>query len=110
MANDLIPYWEPADSPTCYTSAAVVGKTFVKISAARQTDGQMTVATAGAGERACGVANRDAAINTRVGVVTEGIVPVLVGAGGVTFGQEVQADATGKAIALGAGKSLGIAC
>jgi hypothetical protein len=108
MANECTPFHLPGDEITCHASAAITGKRFVKISGARVND-CYRVAPCTAAARAVGVASRDAASAAKVMVFAEGIVPVTVGAGGVTAGQEVESDATGQAITLAAGKSLGVA-
>ena len=106
MANDLTPYEDPGDTATCYCETAVTGKRFVTVSGPK-VDGLTQVSRSVAGERAYGVAARDAAIGANVMVFTEGDVPVTSGAA-LTAGQEVQSDATGRAIPLAAGKSLGV--
>lgn len=116
-ANECIPYYQPGAGITGKASAAITGKRFVKISGARTGGPALsadlanvhTVAQAGAGERAIGVAAHDIAsgslgpLHTQPGIV----VPVTSGAA-ITAGAEVQADASGKAIPLAAGKSLGV--
>lgn len=111
--NDCIPIHEPDLTFTARveTGATVVGKTFVKISAARTGGGLGGLSTAVdnvpviepcdvAGEAACGVASRDAASGTLVKVyaVGNGIrLPITCGAN-ITAGDEIQTDANGKAI------------
>lgn len=106
MANDAVPYWDPADTLTGYASAALTGKRFVRITGAR-TDGLPTLAVPADGDRCVGVTSRDVALGGKVMFAREGVWPVTAGAA-LTAGQEVQADATGKAIPLAAGKSLGV--
>lgn len=108
MANECIPLFSPGSTPTCSPSAAVSGKRFVKVSGARVAD-LVRIAPCVAGDRAFGVAARDAAIGEPVHVWAHpgDIVPVKVGAGALTAGQDVQSDATGQAIVLGAGVRLG---
>lgn len=108
MANDCIPLFDPGATPTGSPSAAVTGKRFVKITGAMQS-GLMRIGPAAAGDRAIGVAARDAAIGEPVAVYGNPgqIVPVKVGAGALTAGQDVQSDGTGQAIVLGAGVRLG---
>lgn len=107
MANECIPLFKPGEDVTCYATAAVTGKRFVNVSADRQTSGTATgdlisVAPASAAGDAFGVAAYDAAINTLVAVVTDGIVPVTAG-GTVTAGQRVEIDASGRAVTLASG-------
>lgn len=106
MANDAVPYWDPADTITGYASAALTGKRFVRVTGAR-TDGLPTLAVPAAGDRCVGVASRDVALGGKVMFATEGVWPVTAGAV-LTAGQEVQTDADGRAIPLAAGKALGV--
>lgn len=99
MANEMVPYFDPGDNVTCYTSAAVVGKRFVSISGAKVNE-HPRVAQSGAGVAAVGVACYDAAINTLVPVQTEGVVPVTAGAA-ITAGDPIKSDASGRAIPQG---------
>lgn len=117
MANDCIPYKYPADDFTFQCTAPVVGKTFVKISAARTSGPGLSntaegsvyrCATAAAGDHAIGVAKYDAPTNGKCGAYRAGIVPVTAGAA-ITAGNAVQSDAAGKAIPLAAGVKLGVA-
>jgi predicted RecA/RadA family phage recombinase len=108
MANEAVPLHLPGDEITCHAGAAVTGKRFVKISGARVND-CYRVAPCTAAARAVGVASRDMASGSKVMCFTEGIIPVTVGTGGVTAGQEVESDGTGQAITLASGKSLGVA-
>jgi hypothetical protein len=80
----------------------------VKISATRQGGGTgglstdltnvYSVAPCGAGERALGVADKDGAVGSLVGVLCGGSVPVKAG-GAITAGAKVMSDATGQAVA-----------
>lgn len=124
MANDMVRTKEPGADVSCETTAAVVGKTFVRISGARAfrfnvlattaTGNLYKVATAVAGGLAFGVAKYDqATVGGKVGVARSGIVAVTAGAA-ITAGTEVMADAAGKAIpwvfaASNANKVLGMA-
>lgn len=120
MANDCIPFKEPGSAVTGKATAAITGKRFLSISGNRTGGGAgglstdlanvYQVAPTGAGLRAIGVAKNDAANGSLVGIHTQPgiIVPVTAGAT-LTAGQEVQSDATGQAIPLAAGKSLGVA-
>lgn len=103
---DVTPYHFPGDTVTCHASAPVVGGTFVAPSGAR-VDGNYRVATCGAGARRLGVAARDKASGTKVMVIKRGIVGVI-SAGGLTAGQRVQSDASGRAITLAAGAPAGL--
>lgn len=119
MANECTPLKEPGSKFTAKASATVTGKRFVKISGNRTGGGLAglgtdlanvyQVAPAGSGERAIGVADKDAASGSLVGVYAGPgiIVPVNAGAA-LTAGEEVQSNATGQAIPLAAGKALGV--
>jgi hypothetical protein len=122
VANECIPFYKPGEDITAQAGAAVVGKTFAKISANRQsgptepantavvpTDGgNYLVVQCTAAARAIGVFAYDAASGDKVKVIRGGIVPVTAGAT-ITFGQEVECDAAGKAIPFSAGIKLGVA-
>src|SRR4051812_17507385 len=95
-------YYEPGRHVTCIADAAIVAGTFVKVAATRTTLGDnIHVTTCGAAGAAFGVALYSQA--TVGGLVSiqplsgGGCVGVTVGTGGVTFGQEVESDASGKA-------------
>lgn len=114
-----VPLYEDADHFTGHCSAAVLAKRFLKISADRQSPvglsnnalgDNLVVATCLAGEKHVGVSGHEAAIATKVDVISQPgiIVPVAAGAA-LTAGQEVQSDATGRAILLAAGKACGLA-
>lgn len=117
MANDCIPYKRPGQDITAKATAAITGKTFVRVSGNR-TSGPGLAATAegsvyqmapcGAGLRAHGVAAWDAANGEQFNVIVAGVVPVTAGAA-ITAGQEVEVDAAGKAIPLASGKAVGVA-
>jgi len=119
-SNLATPFYDDGDEVTAYCSAAVTGKTFVKVSGARQaggptqgvTDavvgGNITVAPAGAGDTAFGVAAYDAAIGTLVTVYRlPKIVPVTAGAA-LTAGASVSPGAGGQAVAAGTNPVAGI--
>jgi hypothetical protein len=114
---DAIPFKKPGEDFSGHATAAVTGARFLAISGDRTSGPGLSstaeganyrVAHCGAGLRAIGVSMYDAPINGKVGILAGGIVPVLAGAA-ITAGQEVQSDATGQAIPLAAGKSLGVA-
>lgn len=108
MANDMVRTKEPSSDISCETTAAVVGKTFVRISGARAfrfnvlattaTGNLYKVATAAAGGPAFGVAKYDqAVVGGKVGVARAGICTVQAGAA-ITAGQLIMSDAAGKAV------------
>jgi hypothetical protein len=112
MANEAVPLFRPGADLTCLTTASVVGKTFVDISATRDaTTGLLKVATAGAGVAALGVAAYDATHvsgGTRCRVIAGPgtIVHVTAGAA-ITAGAEVETNASGKVITLASGRAVG---
>lgn len=108
MANDMVRTREPGQDVSCETTAAVVGKTFVRISGARAfrfnvlattaTGNLYKVATAIAGGPAFGVAKYDqSVVGGKVGVARGGIVAVTAGAA-ISAGQLIMSDAAGKAV------------
>jgi hypothetical protein len=121
MANECIPIYQPGQAITAKAEAAVTGKRFVAISHDKDPGadavpgesvlgGNIVCSPCGAGLRAFGVADRDAAINAKFVVLGPGhTVPVRAGTGGVTAGDEVESDGTGQALPLDAGVSAGIA-
>ncbi|PKV80906.1 capsid cement protein [Nocardia fluminea] len=106
MANECTPLFQPGKDVTVLLTGAVVGKTFVAISAAPDTYGQLKGVTCTAAARAFGVAARDAASGARVLVRKKGIVPVTAG-GTIAVGAEVEVGASGKAVTLASGKAVG---
>lgn len=109
MANEVTALFRPGGDVTVLTTAAVVGKTFVDISATRDVPtGLFKVATAAAGSKALGVATKDAASGARVVVIKAPgtILPVTAGAA-IAFGAEVEVGTGGKVITLASGKAVG---
>lgn len=111
--NVCIPFYETADHITYQASAAVQGKTFVMVSGNRTSGpgvppspavgasdpsegGNYQCAPAAAGGPSVGVAEWDAAIGEKVGVIREGIVPVLASAAAIPAGSLISSDAVGK--------------
>jgi predicted RecA/RadA family phage recombinase len=126
--NECIPIFETADRVSAQASSAVAGKKFVTISGNKTSNlipsntatqqigasdptegGNYQVAPPSAGGAVLGVATWDAAVGEKVGVIMEGVVPVIVGTGGVTAGQRLQVDATGAVVTASAGMVVGIA-
>lgn len=122
--NPTIPLYEPGSRITAAITAAVVSGTFVKISGSFQggpllsvsaplTGGNLPqVAQCTAAAKAFGVAGADGALSGDVIPVICGpgiVVPMIVGAGTVTAGQEVECDAAGKPITLASGRPCGMA-
>lgn len=101
VSNECIPYFEEADRVTGFCTSAVIGKRLVKISGARQANGEFSVApNVLATTRYFGVAAYDAAISTRVEVIRQKgiILPVTAGADGITAGTELMSDTVGRVI------------
>jgi hypothetical protein len=121
-SNECIPFLLPGDIRTVNASAAITGKRFVKIIAARIGGGANGLSTdvenlpqagpcTASGEAALGVAQYDAGVGSNVGVFLRGsgvTVPITAGAN-ITAGQQIQTDATGQAIPLASGIALGYA-
>jgi hypothetical protein len=111
MANDLVPFFDEADQITGTATAAVIGKRFVRITGDLQADGTVSIGPPAAGGRVFGIAEQDAAIGRRVGVIRERgqLVPATTGAasGAMAAFAEVQVDATGAIIPLAAGVAVG---
>jgi hypothetical protein len=77
---------------------------FVKIT------GGGTVGLAAGGDDAVGVVqNKPQGVDHAATVAIRGVSNVVVGAGGITAGAEVESDANGQAVAQTAGASLGVA-
>lgn len=109
MANEAKPLFRPGANVTVKATAAVTGKTFVGVSAAPDSDGLIKSATAAAAAKAFGVAARDIASGDTGLVLRGGIVNVTAG-GTIAVGAEVEVGASGRAVTLASGKSVGIAC
>jgi hypothetical protein len=118
-SNLATPYYDEGDEVTAYCSAAVTGKTFVKISGPRQagnprqgvsdavTGGNITIAPCGAGDPVFGVAAMDCAAGNLVTVYrAPKIVPVTASAA-IAAGAEVGAAAGGQAVTgTGGGQAI----
>lgn len=105
-------FYEPGTNITCIATTAIAAGTFVSVTATRAVGANISVGTTGAGLAAFGVALYNAAIGELLGVKpisNGGVVGVTAGSGGVTFGQEVQSDAAGMAVAFSTGKICGMA-
>lgn len=107
-ANECIAYMDDGNDPTVQAAGAVVGRRFLRVSAAKQigsqalsTDtlgGNIIVATCGAGQRAIGVAGYDQVSGGKLPMLRgHKIVPVEAGAA-MAAGDQVMSDATGRAI------------
>lgn len=126
MANECIPYFEPADRVTCHATAALTGKRFCDISGDVQAGGGLKglagdplaagvasliqVGAPTAAVRAFGVAYRDTASGGEVEVIRgKGwIVPVTASNATITAGVEVEiADTTGRVKTLATGVAVG---
>lgn len=107
MANECKPLFRPGAEVTVLTTGAVTGKTFVDVSATRDTTtGLVKVATAAAGVKPFGVASYDAASGATLSVQRAGILPVSAG-GTIAFGAQVEVTTGGKVITLASGVSVG---
>ena|SRR5256885_2358251 len=123
MANECYPLYEPGAAITAEAVGAVVGKRFVRINGAKEAGSTLTPSgpdqTSGgnvlvdqaltAGQQPFGVADRDAAIGQKFGVLRGGVVPMECGAAGLAAGAEVQADVDGRPVTKAAGIGVGTA-
>lgn len=110
MANECKPLFRPGQEVTVLTTAAVTGKTFVKITATRDaTTGLVKVGPGTAGANAFGVASADIASGATGSVIRGGLVFVTAG-GSITAGARVEVGANGKAVAASSGVAVGTAC
>lgn len=109
MANESKPLFRPGVDVTALTTAAVTGKTFVKVSATRDTvTGLVKVAPATAGVKPFGVASADIASGATGSILRGGLVFVTAG-GAITAGAQVEIDSAGKAITFASGVPVGTA-
>lgn len=110
MANEAIPAYRPGADVTVIASGAIVGKTFVNISAALDVVAgtPATAVTATAAGLTIGVASRDAASGSKVGIIRgPGIIVPVTAGGAIAVGAEVEVGAGGKAVAFSAGVKRG---
>lgn len=109
MANEAVGIYEPGRDITGRASATVTGKRFLKISGNR-SGGNIAVAPADAGGRACGVAKYDAASGEIVGVARGNSRVIQVTAdGAIAAFAEVEVGTAGKAKTVGTGAKVGYA-
>ncbi|MGZ9829870.1 capsid cement protein [Tsukamurella ocularis] len=109
MANEAKPLFRPGANVTAVTTAAVTGKTFVGVSATRDTDsGLVKVAPATAAAKPFGVAGYDAASGATLPVLRGGILFVTAG-GAIAAGAQVEVAAGGKVVTLASGVAVGTA-
>lgn len=107
MANESKPLFRPGVDVTVLTTAAVVGKTFLSVSAARDAStGLVKVATAVAAAKPFGVATADAASGGTLAVHRGGIIPVTAG-GAIAAGALVEIGTAGKVVTLASGVPVG---
>lgn len=101
--------FKPGVNVPAFCPALVTGGRFVKVSAAKTTHGDYSIALCGAGEWALGVAETDSAAATepahsverRINVVRPGAIARVKPGGAIAAGGPVKSDATGQAIAQG---------
>lgn len=110
MANECIPAYRPGADLTATAGGAIVGKTFVDISAALGVAAgtPATVVTATAAGLSVGVASRDTASGGKLHVLRGPgqVVPVTAG-GTIAVGAEVEVGASGRAVTIASGKARG---
>lgn len=97
--------YTPGQDITCKATVQVIGARFVSLST-NGTKPNPNIKPSVAAAKPFGVAAHDCAVDSFVVVRKGGVNQVLAGAA-LTAGQEVEADATGKAIVLAAGKAAG---
>lgn len=107
VPNQAKTYLEPGQASTCLAFAAVVGKRFVKVTTGGLGNHPNVIPAVAAGA-AYGVSHFDAAINTDVSVLRQGTFSVTAGASALTAGVEVEVGAAGVAVALSAGRPVGV--
>ncbi|MEZ0352384.1 capsid cement protein [Mycobacterium sp. pR1184] len=108
IANPSV--YDPGADITAEATAAVTARRFLAVSGNRTGGGNIAVAPAAAGVRACGVAGNDAAIGELVRLVRGNSRVVKVTASGaIAAGAEVQVGAGGTATTLAAGVAVGYA-
>lgn len=107
--NPLHDIYNPGTDITAVASAAITGKTVVKI-AGPMKSGLLQVAPAAAGDAAIGIAKYDVAPGEQVGIARGAgrIVTITAGAA-ITAGQEVETGADSTITPLANGKAIGIA-
>lgn len=109
MANECTPLFKPGRDVTVLTTTAVTGKTFVAVTGDPDArTGLIKAGTAAAASRPFGVAARTAPAGGQLLVYREAILPVTAGAA-IAAGQEVEVGASGRAVPLAAGTSVGTA-
>lgn len=107
LANECIPFYESGDRVTGRASADITGKTLVKISGARGSDGSLAIAPATAAAKAFGVAAHDCASGDVVTVIRDGIVPITATNATISAYGEVEVATGGKVVAKSSGIAIG---
>ncbi len=110
MANESIPLYRPGADLTATAGGAIVGKTFVDISAAVSASAgtPATVVTATAAGLTVGVASRDTASGAKLHVLRgKGIIVPVTAGGTIAVGAEVEVGASGRAVTIASGKARG---
>lgn len=109
MANESRPLFRPGRDISVLTTAAVTGKTFVKVSATIDaTTGMIKAAPATSAGAVLGVAAYDIASGAVGPVLRGGVVEVTAG-GAITAGAQVEVGTGGKAVVLASGIAVGMA-
>lgn len=107
MANEAKPLFRPGQDVTALTTADVIGKRFVGVSATRDaTTGLVKVAHATAAGKAFGVAGYDIA-SGKFGTIHRGGILFVTAGGAITAGAQVEVGSDGKAVALSSGVAVG---
>lgn len=95
MANDMVPFFFPADTVTCHAAEALTGRRFVAVTTAGLTDGNPTVDHSAGGD--FGVTARDTASGDKVTVFTVGVLEVEASAA-IAAGARVTSASDGRAV------------
>lgn len=111
---EQIARFKPGENVPAYAGADVSAGRFVRVSATKDSRGSYVMQHCGAGARANGVAERDAVGGVKdwrggFNVVRRGAIARVTAGAAVAAGDDVQSDATGRAITVAAGVALGMA-
>jgi predicted RecA/RadA family phage recombinase len=107
MANEAKPLFRPGQDVTALTTADVIGKRFVGVSATRDAStGLVKVAHATGAAKAFGVAGYDIA-SGKHGTIHRGGILFVTAGGAIAAGAQVEVGTDGKAVTLASGVAVG---
>lgn len=105
--NQMRDLYNDGSDITCAATAPLTGKTFAAIAGPR-TGGLITIATAAAGERTCGVIKYDAEADGLVGIARGSArVVTVTAASALSAGAEVEVGTAGRAAVHDTGVAVG---